>query len=674
MRRVLTVVFVVIGINMRGLGQREWVKMDVRPLFGTSVLPYSCVPLKIRLRNEGPSVKGKLVVNVMRPNIQRLYLFPLTLPTGTVKELLALPFTTPDTMSITVRLEGVRHPLERLLPLTVDETIRVVIGLGDEVGGLEFLRELRPKVSKPNPPFSPSVTLPPFVHPHPIAKPFSLPPVAKPSFKWELAYCRPEDFPDKVASLSGVSVLVLSPGSERLRGKQWEAIRGWVMMGGVLVVPGGSGAIVLRHRALATILPVTNFRTFPSSQGRSLARWLGVPAPSRPTFITTGTPTDDAEVLVGDRFPLIAVRPFGWGVVVFFAFNLWDKPFRGWGGSLKLWEKVIYPYVIIPPATFWGEHLREPLWGLSWKRTPAAPSPLMSHQRLKRSDFELQLPGVFVLLLTLLIYFFLVVPVSYFLLRRRRCLDWYWVLAPTLALSFVFFVGRWAFGLYRIDDQNRTKGILVMAANHPDAYLFAVTTLFLRKGGIYTVDLDGAESVFAAMEGGFMPSPIKFKLETIEGRRVLVPMRVSNLSFRQLLWSRPLSPQGFVGLTARREGGKVHLRGVNALPFHLKDVRLALRGWRPFSSPSPSLASFFPIYFSRRTIAKEWAPGERKEWVIPWTEGVNPIGILRPGKVWVTLYALIEGMNIAPDVNIPTHPTSAVWLELICPIREKSPP
>ena len=272
MRSVIAVLLLAVTLSW---AQRTPAQMDVRPIFGTTVPPYGCLPLRIIVQNDGPSVDATLVVEPSRWQAERRHLIPLPLPTGTRKEVIALPFILPNTMSVRVWLEGFRPTVEQTLSVTPDENARVVVAVGDEIGGLEFLHRLNPQQQNP-----PS-------------------PAPQPLFIWSWTYCRPESLPDKTAAFSGVSVVVLASGAERLTPAQWQALRRWVAMGGVLIAPGGSGAIYLRHIALATILPIRDGRIQRWSDWRSLAFFAQAKTPMGETFVTAGKPAEGAKVLVG---------------------------------------------------------------------------------------------------------------------------------------------------------------------------------------------------------------------------------------------------------------------------------------------------------------------------------------------------------------------------------------
>ena len=643
--------------------QRTPVQMDVRPIFGTTVPPYGCLPLRITIQNDGPSVDATLVVEPSRWQAERRHLIPLPLPTGTRKEVIALPFILPNTMSVRVWLEGVRPTIEQTLSVTPDENARVVVAVGDEIGGLEFLHRLNPQ--QQNPP-SPAPQLPSI---------------------WSWTYCRPESLPDKTAAFSGVSVVVLASGAERLTPAQWQALRRWVAMGGVLIAPGGSGAIYLRHIALATILPIRDGRIQRWSDWRSLAFFAQAKTPIGETFITAGKPVEGAQVSVqANGIPLVAVRPYGYGAVVFTAFHFWDKPFRGWDGLPNLWRRIVEPLTLQTVASRW-ERTLFPLgqWAMPSRNPFGVPMPPMMgmpqpHDVTPPLPFRLEVPSGAFILTMLLVYFSLAVPISFVVLKRRRALDWQWLIAPTMALLFVFILARSALGLYQLANQDLARAVLVLPTGESDGYLFVGTTLFFQRSGTYSLDLgDEVEAVFARI--GDEWTPATFRLDTLEDRTIKVPLSVPNLAFRQIYFAKPIQLKGTVELRVRKEGERLlRVTCVNRTPLTLKNVECRQAypvvgpsrtfGWQqPWSSggSGPALPT---------VKLPDMAPGQTVTATMPLTATSRPFPANPPFPStsvpyrprWVVLLAQVDGLDIAPQLNAPATRKSFVTLQVVSPM------
>lgn len=658
--RLGSVAFLVAIVAAMGFAQKLPLRIEVRPLFGTTVPPYGCLPLKIVVQNDGPSVVTTLVVSPARIYAERRHLYPLPLPTGSKKEIIALPFVMANTMSVSVRLEGIRGIPEQTVSVTPSDSVRLVVAVGDEIGGLEWLRQLNPQPQIPSTP----------------GRPLTRRPGSSLPVEWVWAYCRPEDLPDKSGALTGVSAIVLGTGAERLTMSQWQAIRRWIMMGGVLVVPGGSAAIYLRHVILASLLPIQNWRTVQHSDWKPLVQWLKFQPPNEPAFITVGKIHPDAKLLAGtNQLPFVAIRPYGYGAVVFVAFNLWDKPFRGWRGLPELWRKSVAPLTNVTVARFWAGMLMPLGEWQGWQRySPpyyyaptysSYPSPVIYSSPPGPTSppplpFKLELPSVANLAITLFAYFALVVPLSYALLRRRRALDWQWLIAPVFALLFVFFIGQAALGLRQIGTQNLTRGVVVAPAGEQEGYLFAATTLFIQRAGNYLLDFGNAEGVFAQV-GDYRDFTGGTDLETQDGSSVSTVLRVPNLSFRLLYFAKPITLKGTVDVQVQKQGNKLQVKVTNQLPFTLKQGLCRLVRSAQVSTYEPWRSVVYGYAPVSATQLQELAPQESTTVYLT----VPPSPVRSPSLLRLVITAEVEGMDITPNLSAPSQRKSYVTLHVV---------
>lgn len=689
-----------------GLSAPAWgrVRMGVVPLFGTTAPPFGCLPLKVRLQNLGPSAEALLTVDAS-PGFggERSYLYPVSLPSGSQKEILALPFIQYGAYSLTLTLTGVRPALQSFLSVNALNTARVVVGVGDDIGGLEFLRTLNATPTR-----SPG-------------KGNWVPP-GQGGPEWSWAYCRPEDVPNRAAAFTGVSVVVLGAGAERLTTSQWQALRQWVMMGGALFAPGGASAVYLRHVALADLLPVQNLRTETWSDWSSLSGWLPPNSllPGEPTYITTGDADPEAIRLASQgEMPLVALRPFGEGYVVFTAFNLWDRPFRGWAGLPAMWKDAVASRLGTGVSNQWSETFATV--GSEWHGAsntyypggvppgspgtpyssgappslpPGAPpgarpvppypySPPVASQ----SSTPIRLPSTSTLTFTLLAYLMLVVPGSYLFLKRLRKLDWHWLTAPVLALAFVFIIGSSAAGLYRLGNQNKAQAIVLAASGESNAYMLASTTLFLQRAGDYSVDFANGEAAFANIRPDYTPFAASgASLETVEGPGLRAMLRVPNLAYRQLYWTSPITLPGTIEATAVTHEGKTTVTVTNHLQTTLKNGYLyvppageAPRGWVSLPSGGQYQETIVlgaaPSPQSKAGNAPPVAGGPpggpggpTPPPAAPAPQPVAPRPVVVPTVIIVN--ATVEGLDVAPQLSIASQRRSVVKLKLYCPVQE----
>lgn len=648
MRRELVTFLAVAVIVELAAAQRLPLQFEVRPLFSTTVPPYGCLPLKITVRNEGRSVDAVLVVSSSRTRTERRYIFPLSLPTGSKKEVLAFPFVTRNTMSISVRLEGVKGVTEQTIPVISSDDVRLVVAVGDEIGGLEWLRKLNPQPLTPSGP-----------GPAPVLRPGTPPPN-----EWVWAYCRPEDLPNKAGALTGVSALVLGTGSERLTMSQWQAIRRWVTMGGVLIVPGGSAAVYLRHVVLASLLPVKRCKTVRWSDWNALARWLQVQPPSETAFITVGELTSDSKLIAGTKqLPLVAVRPHGYGAVVFVAFNLWDKPFRSWQGLPNLWHKSVVPLTKTTVAHLWSNYLPQLGHWQGWywySPLPPISSSVVYPDQPPPLPFKLELPSVLNLAFVLLTYFAIVVPISYNLLRRRRALDLHWFIAPSFSLLFVFIVGQATFSLHHLGTQNLARGLVVVAAGESDGYLLAGVTLFIQRAGNYLLDFGNAEAVFSQIHdySDMISAP---DLETREGPTISTVLRVPNLSFRLLYFAKPFSLNGTVDVQAQKQGNSLKVTVTNRLPLALKKVRCKLVSLRQ----GYEHGYWYGGVLGEEVISSIRLPDLAPQGSVTSFLPVPPSPVRSQSFVHLVVSGEVEGIDITPNLIVPAQRKSYVTLKVV---------
>lgn len=359
--------------------------------------------------------------------------------------------------------------------------------------------------------------------------------------------------------------------------------------------------------------------------------------------------------------PLVAMRPYGFGVVVFTAFNFWDKPFRGWDGLPNLWRRVVEPLTVQTVASRWNQTL-SPLgrWQITAANPFGAPRPPDVAPTL---PFRLEVPSGAFILAMLLVYFLLVVPISFAILKRRRALDWQWLIAPTTAILFVFLIARSASWLYQLANQAIARAVLVAPAGESEGYLFVGATLFFQQGGTYSLDLGPeTEAVFFDRFGDNW-SPTSLHLDTIEDRTTKVPLDVTNLAFRQIYFTRPIRLNGTVELKVQKEGDRlVRLTCVNRTGLTLKRVECRqafptfepshpFGGWsRPAFPPSPPLPT---------VKLPDIAPGQRITATMPLTS---------TSPRWVVLLAQVDGLDIAPQLNAPATRKSFVMLQIVCPM------
>ncbi len=549
------------------MGWAQPVELLVQPLFGNRPSINGALPLLIEVRNRSGNLRGVVSVAQEGFSYQREYRYPLELPAGGRKRLIACPIVGGfGSFNIVVRFSAPGVSVEAQQPLSpIGEEDRLVVGVGDAIGGMQFLRtiKIRPRVS--------------VMRPYPYSS-------YQREGTYEVAYCRSELFPPMAIACSGVSVIVLGAGAERMSAEQWQALLNWVRLGGTLIAPGGAGALYLQHPALQPLLPVQVQGLGELDSLRAVGAFCGQEPPAGRVSITLSRPAPDSAVLLQQNgVPLIATRSYGLGAIVFLAFSPWDQPMRSYGGNPAFWQALLQRVPDLPPSYYLTTLFRMQTgsdpnnWYYYGYGTPYRPPP-------SSSRFQVRLPSVELILGLLLVYFVLVVPVNYWVLRRLRALDWSWLTVPVIAVLFVLLLSRLAGDLYRKPLSGEIKTVLLMNAGDTGGYTVNSVQLFFPKAGVYDFRFDQCDLVeWGQQDQSFsvVGAPTRVSTVEIEPKRV-EGYRVRSLSLQWFRYTRPVQLTGSVqsSLRVRRESGMLHLIGTiqNRLPYDLQRVELLIGG------------------------------------------------------------------------------------------------
>ncbi len=503
-------------------------------------------PVVVTLHNSGASSDGALVVKSEAfSDVLRTYAYPVSLPTGTDKQILVYPAINPYTEKIDFSFAGPARAKDVALALLSRDGMQVGM-IGDEVGALSALR-----LARAQPPAGSHKRVP-------ATTPFND------------CYAKPEAAPDRAAGYQSVSVLVLSAGAERLRPDQWAAIHHWVLDGGSLVLVGGAGATYLRVPDAAPFLPVQALQET-SLPALALPQQIDAqPLPGGTVALVSGAlkPGGTALAFQGGHV-VLARQALGAGTVLFVGFNPLEQPFRGWAGQHNLWLGLIHQASATIPA--WNlrrwtaqqtSFTDEPQYGGSYsagRRTVRASGTV--------NPFRIKLPPLATIAWLFLAYFVLVIPVTYFVLKRLGRLEWAWVTSPILSVAFAYAFYLFTAQLYQAGMSRRTAGVVVAAAGDPNAQFDGFSEMFFPHGGSYLLGVPDAEamelspfssddstgSYYSGSSGGAQMQP----LETVDsGVDVRAPnYQMGNLAFRRLYHTEPVSMGGSITATLTRRAG-----------------------------------------------------------------------------------------------------------------------
>ncbi len=241
-----------------------------------------------------------------------------------------------------------------------------------------------------------------------------------------VAFLRVDDLPDLAAAWDALDVVVFNDiDSSQLTAGQLDAMKGWLSLGGQLVVTGGPGW-QKTNAGLAALLPVAVDGTEPVADLPALSEFAGVPFRDSGPYLLTNSSLRAGELLVHqDGMPLLARQPFGRGSVYFLALDPTLAPLLDWDGSEALWLEVV------------GRIPTLPVWASPIVNGYAASEAVTSLP-------SLAMPSAFQLILFLLVYVIAIGPVNYLVLKRMNRRQLAWVTVPALVLIFsvaAYFTG-----------------------------------------------------------------------------------------------------------------------------------------------------------------------------------------------------------------------------------------
>ena len=308
------------------------------------------------------------------------------------------------------------------------------------------------------------------------------------------------DLPDRIEAWSALDRLVWQDvDTNTLSKEQIGALRGWLALGGRLVIVGGTAGPSVLSGFPDAILPYRPATT-DDVAAASLTSLLGVlPAGAADVPALAGS-LDHGRALAtsGDRV-IAAEAPYGSGSVTVLGFD----PTVGWIGASKstgqLWQGLIPPRT--SAATGMGDDSQI----------------LSAVQQLP----SLALPPIGGLLLLLLGYIVLIGPINYLVLRRLDRREWAWITMPILIALFA--VGAYGFGsALRGSDIIVNEVAIVRGA--PDATEGSAQVylgIFSPTRGTYQVAMPGGALLSAPIVGDMFGSQLG-SLDVVQGQTARV--------------------------------------------------------------------------------------------------------------------------------------------------------
>ncbi|WP_054028894.1 DUF4350 domain-containing protein [Bacillus sp. FJAT-28004] len=258
---------------------------------------------------------------------------------------------------------------------------------------------------------------------------------------------------------------------------QIEAITNWVQQGGTLVLSGGAGYSKTAE-AFHEISPLEASGTSTISSAASIASFGGTPLTlEKPLVISTGRIIDGKTDVAENNLPLVVSRNYGFGSVIYIAFDPSLEPMSTWAGSAMLWAKL-----------------------LKNNLTPLQPGMMNSSNSMLWNiesivdEFPSIKPPNFMLLLWMFVgYMIIVAPVLYIILAKTDRREWSWWLIP--AFSVVTGVAIFFFGA---DDKRNLSAHtieIIELTGQGDAVRSGATAVFIPSGGTVTAEFDKKENL-----------------------------------------------------------------------------------------------------------------------------------------------------------------------------------
>ena len=359
----------------------DLVELQVTAGYSGFFRPNFWIPLKIQVRNEGLSIRGRISV---RPettgrDIETAYSTPIELPTGSEKNVFLYILARDSADRVLVELiteEGVRvsEQAVNLFPIHHQDSLHVVVS-STAANNLVFNG------------------------------------VSATTFQAHQARWDMTQVPPQYQALMPINTLILyDANSEDFTVGQRSAIQHWVTMGGHLIVIGGPNWSQTTN-SLNDILPFLPTSSENVDDLSILNRYVNARTSLRGrAVVTTGNVAEDAQVLIETEtgLPLLIRGNLGLGTVDYLTVDPTLEPLRSWQRQNDFWLNVVSSRPAQP----------------GWTRG------ILDHNYAARSVAILPgvnlLPSVLSMMGFILAYIILIGPVNYWILSRinRRALGW----------------------------------------------------------------------------------------------------------------------------------------------------------------------------------------------------------------------------------------------------------
>ena len=447
---------------------RDVIEMSAEVGFDSFFRPDIWTPVTVRLKNNGESVTGRLVV---RPEtsgtvVGNAFSTTIDLPSGSEKSAL---------LNIRARSFPDKVRIE-----LIDDNGVVRTSLDASLINLSPQDQLYAVVTGPN-------TAPP-----------NLTAVHIGGFDAEQAIWGISDIPDFGDSMAALDMMMLiNIDSESLSSGQRQAISQWVESGGHLIVCGGPSALS-NAAGLSDLLPLTPQDSKSIDDLGALAQFSGDHQArlSQRTIIALGSLHEDTDVLVAQEgIPLLMRRTIGAGLVDYLAADPTLEPLASWDQLSGLWRKLLATRA---PHPVWREGFTRPAWGAE------------AVANLPGVDL---LPPLQTLCLFLFAYIMLIGPINFLILSRFRRNGWGWFTIPLVIVCFAGIAWTVGFNLRGSEVIVSRLTVLETFTDSDEAQVNQFVGLLSPRRSTYSLSVP--EGYFLAVAGATTPNSI-FASNTIQ--------------------------------------------------------------------------------------------------------------------------------------------------------------
>jgi len=349
--------------------------------------PNNWIPIHVIVANEGTGIEGTVRV-VSSDGTGATYTQPAVLPTHSRKHYRLYAWVTYSTRELEIRLDDGTRTLAkqtvRVQPLDERDYLYGVIS--DDPAALNYLAGLPPRNN---------------------------------NRRTHVAHLALSDLPAQGRVLTAVDALILdNVDTAPLSPAQREALRGWVGMGGHLVICGGPHAD-RTAAGLGDLLPVEVLGSETTADVSELGEYAGAPFIAQmPAVVTRIAPANpSAQILAGaPGRPFLVRLDLDAGSIDYLAVDPDLEPMRTWMGNDNLWTRLTSNMPLS-------------------ERLASSANPGSIASALANSP-GIAVPSALLVIGFLLLYVVTVGPLNFLVLKKidRRALAW--VTVPVLILTF----------------------------------------------------------------------------------------------------------------------------------------------------------------------------------------------------------------------------------------------